>query len=79
MKCPTCENGELYLYKETERIFYIPLNKNNTLAKSQKRWNVIDHETVKDYLECDTCDEAFDYHLDDDGKVILEGERVTGY
>lgn len=77
MKCPICKTGELFLYKETELVYRIPLTKRNTISK-RKSDNIPQvFDTSKDYLECDngSCGELFDYDLDDKGRVIDVEER----
>jgi len=77
LKCPICKTGELFLYKETESVYRIPLTKRNTLSK-RKSDNIPQvFGTSKDYLECNNsnCGELFDYDLDEKGRVIDVEER----
>lgn len=74
MKCPTCSKGNLFLFKETEVTYHIPLTKRNTIHK-RKPFNIgIEHDTEKVYLQCDdmTCGNMFDYELDSIGRVIRD-------
>lgn len=78
IKCPKCIEGELFLYKETEKIFHHALTKDNKIRK--RPFYAIETDTVKDYLECDSseCGQYFDYDLDDKGRVINIEERYHG-
>lgn len=70
MKCPSCNEGELFLYKETECVYRVPLTNRNTFSK-QKLENIPQvSDTSKVYLECEGCGESFEYALDDKGRVI---------
>lgn len=72
MKCPKCKTGDLELYKETESIFRFKLTKDNKIYK--KPYNSIEHDTDKDYLECDNikCQQMYDYDLNDKGRIVKE-------
>ncbi|WP_121605540.1 hypothetical protein [Virgibacillus sp. Bac332] len=70
MKCPKCEVGELILYKETESVYNYKLTQKNKIYK--RPFSVIEHDTEKDFLECDNddCQQWFDYELDHHGRII---------
>lgn len=80
IKCPKCNIGELFLYKETECVYRIPLTKRNTLSKRKIHNTPLESDTSKDYLECENeqCCANFDYDLDDKGQLINISERYHG-
>lgn len=79
MKCPTCKKGELTLYKVTEKVYRIPLTTKNTFSKRKIHTIGDEYDTTMDYLECEECATAFDYFLDENGKVLKDSlcERTS--
>ncbi|MET3505523.1 hypothetical protein [Halalkalibacter oceani] len=72
MKCPKCKDGELSLYKVTEKVYRIPLTSKNTLSKRKIHTMGSEYDTTMDYLECSKCKSEFEYELDEKGKVLKD-------
>lgn len=70
MKCPSCNEGELFLYKEAQCVYRIPLTKQNTISK-RKNHNVPTTFDVQDFLECDNyqCGTLFYYDLNEKEQI----------
>lgn len=70
MKCPKCKNGDLKLYKETEKSYQFKITKDNKVHK--RPFSTLEFDTEKDYLECENveCQQWFNYELDSDRRVI---------
>lgn len=69
MKCPKCKKGKLFLYKETEMVYYVPLNSNNKISVRKYFKTRQEYGTLKDYLICDDCETKFNYEMEK-AKVI---------
>lgn len=71
MKCPRCKEGNLFLYKVTEKVYHINLTKKNTFSKRNRQFQ--EHDTEMDYLECDNnnCVGRFEYKIKENGVIII--------
>ena len=78
IKCPSCNEGELYIYKETTCVYRIPLTNKNTPYK-QKSYHMPtgEYATDKDYLRCTECPAHFLYDFDANG-VVDKNSITTG-
>jgi hypothetical protein len=70
--CPKCSNGELMLYKEMDASYHYKITKDGKIYKHPVSKQEFD--TEKDYLECKNmdCNQYFDYHSDESGKIIKD-------
>jgi hypothetical protein len=75
MKCPSCDNGVLFHYKEKQYAFISQLNKDNTIGKRKINEQEIS-SSLPEYLECKDCKTMFDYELDDKDRITIVYERA---
>lgn len=68
MRCPNCNNGNLYLFNE----YLITYRKITSESKVSKK---IFHKDVVEGIECSKCKCIFDYKLDEQNRVVILGQR----
>lgn len=57
-------------------MYHYALTKDNKIRK--KPFHSLETDTSKDYLECDKCQQYFEYELDDKGRITNISERYHG-
>lgn len=70
MKCPKCNEEQLFQYKEICTAVETPLTKRGTLSKRKRDISKNDKTYgMPDYIECRACSRTFDYDFEEKGKI----------